>query len=310
VISWRYHIVSIVAVVLAFGLGILAGTAVVNDEFVGALQQNFDQAQAERDEARAEVALLEDFVTDLQPTLRDDRLLGREAVVVTVEGMDGPAQRSVDELAAAGVDVEATLRLTRRLADPRDPQDLESLREILGTSSTAPADVAAEAADALATRLAVGPPSEGADILAALLDAGFVTADRDLDQNALRGIGGVSSPVVVAAGGPPRDDVPPPPALMVPLSEALVRLGALSAMVGPREDGYGFVAEVREDAQIPDCSVVTVDHVDTAIGGIALVLGLERLLLDPDPGFRPGGDYGIDGDSLVPGGEPPASCRE
>ena len=34
VITWRYHVVSLVAVVLAFGLGILAGTSVINEGLV------------------------------------------------------------------------------------------------------------------------------------------------------------------------------------------------------------------------------------------------------------------------------------
>jgi hypothetical protein len=34
VISWRYHLISIVAVFLAFGLGVLTGTTVLNDNLV------------------------------------------------------------------------------------------------------------------------------------------------------------------------------------------------------------------------------------------------------------------------------------
>ena len=119
-ISWRYHVVSIVAVVLAFGLGILAGTAVVNDAFVVELQQNTDRAQEERDAARAELARLERFAADLLPMLRDDRLLGRDAVVVTIEGLDRPAQLALDELGAAGADVLVSLRLTRRALEQTD----------------------------------------------------------------------------------------------------------------------------------------------------------------------------------------------
>ena len=48
-ISWRYHVVSIVAVVLAFGLGILAGTYVVGEVFAIWLQKNYDEAIGQRD---------------------------------------------------------------------------------------------------------------------------------------------------------------------------------------------------------------------------------------------------------------------
>jgi hypothetical protein len=310
VISWRYHIVSIVAVVLAFGLGILAGTAVVNDEFVRTLRRNTNEAQRERDEARADSDVLERFAVQLRPTLRDDRLLGRDAVVVTMEGADRPAERVADELDAAGAEVAATVTLTTRLADPTAPDDLEALQRILGTTATDPRDVARRAADELAERLAVGAPVGREDLLARLLDDGFVTADRDLDPATLRDVGGVTTSVVIAAGSTAPDVEPPPGTLLLPVIERLVQLEARVAVAGPVEDRYGFVDAVREDPQVPDCSIVTVDDIDTVIGGIALVLGLERLALDPDPGYRPGGDYGVRAEALVPGGEPPSSCRE
>jgi hypothetical protein len=310
VISWRYHIVSIVAVVLAFGLGILAGSAVVDDVFVSEITANYEKALEERDEARRDAALLELFAVQLRPTLRDDRLLGREAVVLTMEGVERPTQRVVDELAAAGADVTSTLTLTRRLAEPTAPDDLEALQEILGTTATDPADVARRAAGELADRLAVGAPVGREDLLARLLDGGFVTADRDLDPATLRDVGGVTTSVVVAAGNTASDGSPAPEALLLPVTERLVQLEALVAVAGPVDDRYGLVDAVRDDPQVPDCSVVTVDDIDMVIGGIALVLGLERLVLDPDPGFRPGGDYGVRVEALVPGGEPPSSCRE
>jgi Copper transport outer membrane protein, MctB len=311
VISWRYHVVSIVAVVLAFGLGILAGTAVVNERLIEVLQANTDRAQQERDEARAEAAVYQEFVAELRASLRDDQLIGRNVVVVTMEGLDLPADRVLEELGPAGAAVPATLRATRRLADPASPQDLEALRAIVGTTATDPMEVAAVAAEALATRLAEGPPPDGDDdLLASLLDGGFLTADRDVDREALRGIGGVSQAFVLAAGGGRRDDLPSPAPVLLPLAERLVLLDAPVAVVGPTEDAYGLVAAVRQDPQVPDCSVLTVDHIDTPIGGIAFVMGLERLLVDPDPGFRSGGDYGIQADALVPGAEPPATCRE
>jgi hypothetical protein len=89
-----------------------------------------------------------------------------------------------------------------------------------------------------------------------------------------------------------------------------VRLDVAAAAVGPTEDQYAYVDAVRNASDVPDCSLVTVDDIDLAIGGIALVMGLERFLEDPDPAIRPGGDYGVTGDAIVPGpGEVPGSCR-
>jgi hypothetical protein len=310
VISWRYHVVSIVAVVLAFGLGILAGSSVVGEGFVDELQQRTDEAQQDRDAAVALVNLYERFAVGLQPTLRDGVLTGEDAVVVTLEGVERPAQRAEEELAAAGVDVLATLELTRRLAEPEIPENAAALEGILGLAGTDPDSLAGLIAEVLADRLAGGAIAGEDDVLGALLAEGFLTADRDLEPEALIGIGGAGQVVVVAAGGPIPDGFPEPNALLVPFTERLVGLDVATAAVGPTEDAYGFVSAIREANDIPDCSMVTVDDIELVIGGIALAMAIDRLLADADPEVLPGGDYGIGGDSIVPGAdEPPDSCR-
>ena len=309
-ISWRYHVVSLVAVVLAFGLGILAGTSVLDDRFVEQLQQNNADTRQERDAAVALANQYERFAVGLQPTLRDGVLVGEDAVVVTLEGVAGPAQRTVDELTAAGVDILATLELTRGLAEPEIEENaaaIESILDISGADAEALRDGIAEA---LAVRLALGSLSGEDDVLGQLLAAGLITTDRDLEPEALLGIGGGGQLVVVAGGGSPPDAFPEPEAFLVPFTERLVRLDVTTAAVGPTEDEYGFISAVRDANGIADCSMVTVDDIDLVIGGITLAMAIERFLDDADPEVRPGGDYGIEGDLIVPGAaEPPESCR-
>lgn len=311
-ISWRYHVVSIVAVILAFGLGILAGTSVVGDRFARDLQLNYDEAIGERDAALDMVALQQRFADALGPTLRDGVLTGEEAVVVTVAGVDGPAQIAVDELTAAGADVLATLTIDRRLTDVPDDDTVSVIEEILGVTGTDPDSLEARIADALAVRLAVGPDGD-TDLLGALLAAGLITADRDLDEDALLGIGGAGQLVVVAAGGRSLPDRVSPQTLLVPFFQRLVQLGTPTSGVGPTDDSFGLVSAIREAPGIADCASVTVDDLDLeGIGGITMVMGIEQFLADDDPAFRPGGDYGFGSDAMmvVPGAdEPPPSCR-
>jgi hypothetical protein len=55
--------------------------------------------------------------------------------------------------------------------------------------------------------------------------------------------------------------------------------------------------------------MVTVDDIDLEVGGITLAMAIDRFRTDPDPAVRPGGDYGVRGDMLVPGAqEPPEAC--
>ena len=310
-ISWRYHVVSIVAVILAFGLGILAGTSVVGDRFARDLQLNYEEAKRERDQALDNEELLERFTVGLQPSLRDSVLIGQDAVVMTLEGADRPAQRTVEELTAAGVEVLATLELTRLLAEPEIEDHASVLAGILGLSGTDPESLRAGLADALAERLARGALAAEGDVLGDLLAGGFVTADRDLEPDALLGLGGGGQLVVIAAGGPQPVRSLAPEALLVPFAEQLVQLEAPTVAVGQTEDAYGFVSAVRDDNGIPGCSMVTVDDIDLlGIGGITLAMAIDRLRDDADPAFRPGGDYGTRGDSIVPNAaEPPDSCR-
>jgi copper transport outer membrane protein MctB len=308
VISWRYHVVSLVAVVLAFGLGILAGTSVVGEGLADQLQRNYNEAVQDRDDALATVGVYERFAEGLQPTLRDGVLLGRDALVLTMEGIERPARRAVDELTAAGVDVLATLEVTSRLVATDTQANARTIQSILSVSSLDAEALREQVADALAVRLVVGPEGDQ-DVLGRLLAEGLVTADRDLDANALLDLGGGGQLVVVAAGGDPTLGIPGPQALLVPLTERLVALDAPAVVVGPSQDQYGFVAAVRDESGIPDCSLVTVDDIDLPIGGIALAMGVDRFLDDPDPAIRPGGDYGLAGDGIVPGAqEVPGSC--
>jgi len=310
VISWRYHVVSLVAVVLAFGLGILAGTSVLEDQFVKQLRENNAAARQERDAAVALTNVYERFVVGLQPTLRDGALVGEDVVVVTMEGVHGSAQRVVEELTAAGADVLATLSLTRRLAEPEVEENATLLGRILGVSGSDPEALREGVANALAVRLEVGALSQESDVLGDLLAEGLVTADRDLEPEALLGIGGGGQVVVVVGGGSPPDGFPEPTALLVPFTEELVLLEVTTAAVGPSEDAYGFVSAIRDANGIQACSMVTVDDIDLVIGGITLAMAIDRFLTDADPAVRPGGDYGIRGDSIVPGAdEPPDSCR-
>ena len=310
-ISWRYHLVSLVAVVLAFGLGIVAGTSVVSDPLAQRIQDQYERARREKDQALETIAFYEDFVRALEPTLRDGVLAGNEAILVTMEGVDGPARRTGDELTAAGVDVVATFEITPRLANPNE-EDVRALAEILGLSaSDADAEAVADRiADALGVRMALGVLGSDEDVLEGLLAGGFLTADRDLDAQALVGIGGAGELIVFAAGGAPPRGTPDPERLLVPMTQRVVGLGAAAVGVGPTDDPFGYVDAVRDDAGIPDCSMVTVDDIDLDVGGITLAMGIDRFRTDPDPTVRPGGDYGVRAEMLVPGAqEPPETCR-
>src|SRR5687767_11825105 len=98
-VNFRYHVVSIVAVFLALGIGILVGTTVVNDQTLEFLRDRIDSAnervddiQKENSELRAQLEderdLSDRFVEETGPALLEGRLRDVPVLVIGVEGVD------------------------------------------------------------------------------------------------------------------------------------------------------------------------------------------------------------------------------
>jgi hypothetical protein len=288
VISFRYHLVSIVAVFLALATGVLVGTTVLDQGIVATLEARTRQFERDADELRARVATLEDqlarsrrFSEEVLPLLVSGELAGTPVVLVTHEGVDGPlVARAVQALDLAEADVMAELSMAPRMA-PRDDASQDELAAILGVQLTTPDALASQAAVAVADRLSAG--SDGAapedDLLARLLSGGFlVSRGGDLTESDLASIGGDGLVVVVLAGGEDQPAANPGP-FLVPLVEQLVRLDMPTAAGESAATVYRFVPVIRSDTDLDGAEgIVTVDDLDEAPGAVSLVLGLDQLL--------------------------------
>jgi Copper transport outer membrane protein, MctB len=291
--SFRYHLVSIVAVFLALALGVLLGTTVVNQGLIDDLNRRTDAAVKRVDELNDQVRDLEGqvrtweaFGAVAQPLLVEGQLVGHQSVVVTLDDVnavdvDG-ARRSLEE---AGATVTGILVARPKMSLSSDP-DRQAMATLLGMSSNATAeDLIGEAGRQLGARLASGPPLTGDDLLAQLVDQGFL---------ALRGgtglpssVGGAGQSVVFVSGSesPPAVD---PVAFFVPAVTSLVQSASPVVATETVRAGYPFVANVRQDDTL-DGTVATVDNMDTMPGRVALVLSLRDLLATPSQG----GNYGV-----------------
>src|SRR5438874_1710419 len=94
-VSFRYHVVSIVAVFLAIGLGILMGTTVVRQGVVEELRKRADGAvrtthslQKDVTDLRRQLQAWNNVASQLQHLLVTGELAGRAVVLVTSEGVD------------------------------------------------------------------------------------------------------------------------------------------------------------------------------------------------------------------------------
>jgi hypothetical protein len=289
VISFRFHLVSLVAVFMALGLGVLAGTTVINQGIVADLDRRLDDFEQVNEQLRGDVADLQtevDAWTAARPYLVHDQLLGERAIVVTEQWTDETTATSVlDGLRRAGAEVMALLSVGDRMALATEG-DRQALAGALGAPGVNAADaLRVQAATDLADRLAFGPV--GGDVLVDLIDQDFL-----LNQGAQLGEEGlqelVAADLVVVVAGNGDRPVVQPGSFLVPLIEALT--DADNQAVGAAEgwsSAYDFVGLLRNDGAVSD-RIVTQDNVDQVPGQIGFVIGLKDLVR-----FGVSGHYGI-----------------
>jgi hypothetical protein len=297
-ISFRYHLVSIVAVFLALSLGVLIGTTVVNQ---GVLNQIKDRADASAKRSRdleKQVADLQaqlrdwtDFARSAEPLLVEGKLTGNEVVLVTQEGVGAADLDSVRRtLQEAGAKVLSELVITKRMA-LSDQTANAALAQALGSSpSPDPASLIETAAQQLAARLSDGPSSDP-DLLDRLRTQGFLIIRGG---GTLQEIGSTFQSVVFLVGGTDPSSLDPARFLQ-PLAASLVLSSKPVVAAETTEATPSLVTLIRNDDSM-DGHLVTVDNADQIPGRVALVFGLRDLLASPGKG----GDYGVkDGASSI-----------
>ena len=289
-ISFRYHIVTIVAIFLALAIGLLGGAAFVQPALQEQLQDQTDRLRNDLEERtqqigdlRDQLAALNGFADSVMPYLTSGTLSGTPVVLVTQAGVeDEVLTQAQAALASAGARVLTTVSATDQLAT------------IVG-EPTAPAEELPKlAAEALAQGLSPSTTVIGGEVLDDMLSAGFLApigpgpSQATLDQ-----IGAPGQVVVVLSGGRGEEPTLPPEAFAVPLVERLAGLGVPVAAGESLLTDYPYVSLVRADGTD---GTVTVDDLDHPMGGAALVLGLENLLASGT-----GGAYGVkDGAEPLP----------
>jgi len=291
-ISWRYHVLSIAAVILALAIGVLAGTTLVGDPLISTLQRRTRTAEDRATAYLAESDRLSSYTHETVPWLVGGRLTGVHIVLVLQNPVDKALLNETQAaLAASGADIVAQLTPTSAVVDPTRQHDLAA---IVGPAGTDPDGLPGALASELADRLAFGPAPRGADLLDRLKGFIDVVVGPNGDVSSIRG----ANTMVVVLGGGTAAPVVPTARFLEPLVRDLAVAATVPTAAGESLDSsQGFIASVRDDGDIPDGSIVTVDDLDRTYGGVALVLGLADLAATPDGG----GDYGVDGSSFIPG---------
>ncbi len=276
-ISFRYHVVSVCAVLLALGLGVALGASSLSQPWVGAVRT--DRADpagqvgaltADRDAARAAQAQSDRVLSAAAPALLAGRLADRRVVLLAAPNAVPADLDAVSGLVAeAGGTVTGQLGLTGAALAPDRADALRTLvTRVLPAGVQLPATTdAGTLTGALLGSLITtgkGPSSSPAEVgtaFTALVDGGFLRP------------GPAPAPaqvalVVTGDGGAMPPDAAGRATTLAHLAGA-VHAGGAGTVVASRA-ASGEVAAVRADHGLSGVS--TVDGIGTTAGRIAAVL--------------------------------------
>lgn len=262
-ITFRYHIVSLAAVLLALAAGIALGSGPL-DRTASAISA----AEPESAPADPAVAAFEEaYAERTSSSLLEGVLSERSVVVVTVPSADEAEVAGVrDSLTEAGAAVSAEVGLAARMLDPGNRQFVEQVAsQVAEELPERPEGEGYQLAGAVLAEALIGeagatPPEESETVLSAFAEGNLVTGDApDSLADLVVVIGGDAS---VSANGEVINEI----------VAALDAAGNGAVLAGPAvsSDGEGVVAAVR-DAGI---EVSTVDVTDLPAGRTVVPLAL------------------------------------
>jgi hypothetical protein len=285
VISFRYHLVSLVAVLLALALGLVLGATQLSGAVLDDLRGQVKQVGDQRRVLQADVRTLREQVRDsdgvtaaLAPRIVAGALKGARVVLVGTPQADAGVADGVQKiLEQAGARVTGRVRLTADYADPQRAADLKSFV----TSGGQPAGFQLpESADAgvlggaLLSYVLVHRSGAGADAAAvSQVLSGFGTLQMlrvESDQ-----VAPADYAVVVASAAGPGADGGEQGRALGQLVGALDRggKGAVVAGTAAAATPAGLVGLVRADATLAT-AVSSVDDAGSAAGRVATVFAL------------------------------------
>jgi hypothetical protein len=301
-LNLRYHVVSLVAVFLALGIGVIMGATVIDRVTVDQLRNRLDsvegsvrQTRKDNDRLAAQLHTWDRFVDQGRSALLSGQLQGVPVLLVGVDGIDRkPVGDLRGELLTAGANVEGTLWLKDKL-NVKTQADANALAGVLGVPEDTPDVVRATALSKLAAVLrGSGDP---AGVIPALRQGGFL--DYEAPQAATSTSSPTSTPpgpgtipvpgtrtLIMSGAGARLDDE----TMTMPFVTQMALAGAPIVAAEAGQDTPGgrdvFVGLVRERAET-SARVPTVDNLESFIGQAAAVLALR------DVGRAPASHYGL-----------------
>lgn len=283
-INLRFHIVSLVAVFLALGIGIAVGATVVDRGLVNSLNSDiarFDRQLEERGEEisalKGQVGELSDYAEETEARSISGRLSSMPILVVTTSDAVAKSDNVVRALVSAGSRVQGTLVLN-------DKARLETDDDF--SDAAVALNAASQRKDTLQFLLrqrivdAITKPTE-TEGLASLQLGGFITF-RGFSSDATPPVLSAFTKTVMVTSGATASPVDGELLEVTQmLAEAApftgVVTGLAPAVEQPSSDAKNVPLAVARSNRAIIRRFSTVDHVDTRAGRLALVFALEDL---------------------------------
>jgi hypothetical protein len=262
----RYHIITLVAVFLMLGLGILIGTTMVGSDAIlkqqgqiaERLEKQFNAVRSENEKIRqrieqveAENSILRTFAEEIVPFATAGRLQGLRIGFFEV---GGPApQDLLNELRTAGAEVEPVITFVNGFDLT---SSYEKLRQDFGWQDKKPEDLSARLTREISRAVATG---QNPTLISYLQEEGLLTVSGDCTKP-------VSAVIVV--GGAEGGENGRISRVDLHLIDGLQEEGI--EVVGV-EESTGSGNSIKEYQRR---KISTVDNVDTPWGRVALILAL------------------------------------
>ena len=278
VISFRYHIVSLVAVFLALALGIVIGTTALNGPITSDLRHQVNDLKAERSQLAGQVKSLQgqvdtagQFATTFGPQVVAGALKGTSLLVVGLPGTSTGMQDGIaGQLSAAGAQITGRVQLAASFTDPTQANQISDLAtgptHPLGITLPTTSDARQLGAALLAFVLTGhGEATDLKTVLTSFAGLHMITSDP-------AGVEPAKTVVVVGNGSQPQDGYGGQAEL--DLVSALTSSGGTVVVAGDTgsAQGNGIVAMVRDGTA--RSAVSTVDNADSPFGQVSTALAV------------------------------------
>lgn len=278
-IDLRYHIVSIVAVFLALGLGVLIGSTIVSDDVMVAQQQKMidgleekfsvlrdRETTLETDNSNKDkmIGNYENFSQALLPPLVKNQLVGTEVGIVVTGGQDIPAGL-LNTLSIAGARVSSQTVILSNI-NMKDSTLRQKIIQFYGLDPAVTTEIIRQTV---------------AHSVALLLEGKSAPVQlKFLQQNNLLKASGTYNAAVsnfILVGGTDNKEISFADNFDANIINDLLKAGNSVVGVEGAKVGYSYMTAYQK------YNITTIDNIDLAPGQISLVLALKG-----EPG-----DYGI-----------------